>query len=855
MNGKQPQNWNRLGWMALLPATLLLASPVIAQDEQSNGNGRPKPASAQSQAEDSPPAGPRATNGTKATNPNETRRKLPDAGPVMANFNDVSVMDMIPFIVESTGKVVMPVRPMVLRNQKITLMNDELMPRSRLVDLLFQTFRQNGVAVIEQDNLIILNMLAEANGGEVPVLGPNEDPRDRTDVGTIVIKIFALTEAVADGVAEQIEEMLPDYAKLSVDPNSNQLILLADIALCQRVQELIDQLDRNYMQEVKRTFKLNYADATEVYDNVLELFEDDGSAGQAANRNTQRRRQPGGQPQQPTAGSPLPQAPLRLTVNTAQNTVSVIGERKIVQEIETLINTYWDLPRPEGSARRYELRYTDCIRVRDTLNELLGSGGGTNAAAAGRARAGGGGGGDVTSILGGIYKIEAFPDANSVLVLSKTEASLNFLDMLITEIDQPSEAGLPMVVELKHADAFHLAEQINALLAEAGAGSGISRPEQGLSGEGIQSLTDGGTGGGNDAGQADATFDFPWQRGRQADDRVPESPLIGKTRVVPISRQNALAVLAPASMRESMRDLIYQFDRPGRQVMIRAVIAEVELTDELALGLRVSNSGDILGGGNSDNRLGGTADFDGQTTPLLDGLFDTSVLDVGVQVNAVLQALNEQTNVRILQQPQVFTADNEEAQFFDGQDVPFLTDTQVTDNGGITESTDYRPVGIFLNARPRITVNRDVDLDVYLELSSVVPGQTQFGAFIIDRRVTETHVVLKNEQTIVLSGILTDREAKIRRKIPLLGDIPLIGPLFTSYEDSSVTTELIAFITPIVVEDPEENYENFNDDARRRLMELSRPLEQQLKDSSTKQKIREAILPSDVKATGGSQDD
>jgi len=138
VNGKQPKNWNRLGWMVMLPAALLLASPVIAQDEQANGNGRPKPASAQSQAEDDGPAGPRAANGTKTTNPDKTRRKLPDTNPVMANFDDVSVMDLVPFIVESTGKVVMPVRPQVLRNQKITLMNDEPMQRGRLVDLLFQ---------------------------------------------------------------------------------------------------------------------------------------------------------------------------------------------------------------------------------------------------------------------------------------------------------------------------------------------------------------------------------------------------------------------------------------------------------------------------------------------------------------------------------------------------------------------------------------------------------------------------------------------------------------------------------------------------------------------------------------------
>ena len=140
------------------------------------------------------------------------------------------------------------------------------------------------------------------------------------------------------------------------------------------------------------------------------------------------------------------------------------------------------------------------------------------------------------------------------------------------------------------------------------------------------------------------------------------------------------------------------------------------------------------------------------------------------------------------------------------------------------------PCRVVLNVRPRITAEKDVDMEIYLELSSIVPGQTLFGGFIVDRRETTTQVIVSNGQTIVLSGILRDEESEIRRKIPILGDIPLLGLLFQSREDTTTKTELIAFITPVVVDNPSENNSNFNAMERRRLELLTRPLREQLKD-------------------------
>jgi hypothetical protein len=214
---------------------------------------------------------------------------------------------------------------------------------------------------------------------------------------------------------------------------------------------------------------------------------------------------------------------------------------------------------------------------------------------------------------------------------------------------------------------------------------------------------------------------------------------------MPIVRQNALAVLCPPAMRQPIRELIESFDRPGRQVMIAAIIAEVELTDDFAFGLRISSGS--ISPTNLDNALSGglTGNASNEGT-FLDGLFDTSTLELNFDVNVLLQALSQKTNVRILQEPAVFTADNQEAYFFDGQDVPFISESQSTDTGSLNQSFDYKAVGVSLNVRPRITAQNDVDMEIYLELSSIVPGQTLFGGFIVDRRSTTTQIVVRNDR-------------------------------------------------------------------------------------------------------------
>jgi general secretion pathway protein D len=674
-----------------------------------------------------------------------------------------------------------------------------------------------------------------------------------------VTKIFAVENTDAENIAERLQDTLPDHATVAVDANSNQILVTAHVGLCQRLGHLIEELDRNYIKVKTQTFRLAYADASEIASNILDLFEDTGtstttrstgSRAQDRRRMTpeQRRRQ-GAAQQRTTEATVGPTVELRVTVNVQQNSVTVSGEPAVVEEIASLIEEAWDLPRPETTKKVYHLKYTDPIKMRDMLQELLGEAAGGGGIAR-RTRAPGGQTGqraDVSEAIGGIYQIQAYPDSNSLVVICKTEESFNFLDSLITDLDQPVYPGIPVVVELKHADAEQVADQVNAIFAPAGARVDIQRRDTGLQGIEIGGPA-GGTGDAGGAtgreGEEGGTITFPWQQGRQAEDETPESPLIGKIRVVPIHRQNAVMILAAPEYRDAVREIIMEdLDKPARQVMIAAIIAEVVLSDELALGLRWGNNLPILP---ADNRLGGTAALESTIDNPLSGIFDTGTLTITSNLTVILDALAQKTKFRILQDPVVFTADNQEASFFQGQDVPIQQAVQ-GNQGFVTQSFEYQAVGIGLNARPRITKEGDVDMEINLVISNINVAATAAAsaesAPFFDRRETTTQVIVQDGQTIVISGILKDEESRVTRKFPLLGDIPLIGALFTSIDNETTRTELLAFVTPYVVETPDENDVNFNERARQRLEDISKSLkEQEAEQEDLPEQIRKRLL-------------
>jgi general secretion pathway protein D len=469
---------------------------------------------------------------------------------------------------------------------------------------------------------------------------------------------------------------------------------------------------------------------------------------------------------------------------------------------------------------------------------------------------GGGAGGEAGAdvAIANIFRIEAYPDSNRLIIVSKTPDNFKWLDALIAQIDQPLEAGMPLNIPLKHASAVELAEILNALLAQSGATATIRAPEEGLSGIDFNVASTNGTsntnaftsGNNNPAGggAAEGQIQFPWQSGRAAgEDAAEVSALVGKSRVVPNAGQNSLLVLAPPEIQQSLSQIIEDLDKPGRQVMISVVLAEVQLGDELALGVKWGPGVSATNPNNAVAVAGGNNGpiFAGSKTGIFPPDLSTSVLNFALNVNVVLQALAAETNVRILQQPRIFTSDNKEAKFFQGQDIPFQASSlsDLNTGGGVNATFEQIPVGIGLNVRPRITKDENVNMQIEVLLSNQNRATPQGvgGNPVIDRRQTNTTVTVKNGQTIVLSGIRRETENKIKNKVPVLGDVPVLDWVFANTNEVKEVTELLVFVTPTVVDNPDVNDTNYNAEERERLRILSKPLAEAAEEMEKQRKV------------------
>lgn len=759
---------------------------------------------------------------------------------VNLNLNKQDVSEIIEFIVRWTGKVVM-VQEQAILSRKITVMSEKKVPKSTALEILYQAFKLNDIAVVETEDMIMIDSINDVSALQPGVvLGPEVDVEELDDDGNIVIKVFQIMEAKAQDIFERLDPSKPEYARLTVDVNSNQIIVESDIGYAKRVARLIRILDVEPYVAVKvETFRLRYADATTVAELVETLFASSGTASPQVNRTTGRsqgRNTPQRNTQQQAPVEVGTSEQLTVTVLEPTNSITVRAEPDIITEIRTLLDTAWDVaPAQEGEIFRiYDLKYTDPLKVKELLVSLLESGG---TASAGNARGNNRGNAPTAgadAAVANIFRIEAYPDSNRLIVISKSPSNFEWLNEMIERIDMPLSVGMPINIELKHASAISVAEILNALLASSGAQTSITAPDDGLSGIDFNAAggasntssslnTTGGT------GDATSTISFPWQTQRGAEGESAEvSALVGKARVVPNASQNSLLVLATPEIQQAVIDIITELDRPGRQVMISAVLAEVELGDQFEFGLRFGQLG--ISPDNPDNAVVINTDFLGDKQDVFPNSLTQSIFTFNTDATVILQALDQVTNTRILQSPRLFTSDNQEAVFFDGQDVSVQTGTTVATQ--TTDTFDYRAVGIGVNVRPRITKEKNVAMQIEILLSNIDKNSIQGAGNnpTFKRRQTNTTITVKNGQTIVISGIRKESEGKRKNKVPLLGDIPILDWVFSNESDETIISELVVFITPIVVDNPDENDINFNEIDRRRLEYFKDPIGERMRN-------------------------
>jgi|KBSMisStandDraft_5_1062788.scaffolds.fasta_scaffold09552_4 general secretion pathway protein D len=387
---------------------------------------------------------------------------------------------------------------------------------------------------------------------------------------------------------------------------------------------------------------------------------------------------------------------------------------------------------------------------------------------------------------GAAVKVVADERSNSVIIAGEQSQRLK-LRALIAHLDTPLEAGGDTRVRYLHyADADKIApklkEQITGI-AQAAAGPGGAA---------------GAPGGGSAQQQAEKNA-MVW-----AD-----------------PTNNALVITAPPKIMRAVMDIIDKLDIRRPQVLVEAIIAEVDVDKDAELGINWAafSNGQSIPAGSFVSPVGGTSIVDlagavqnpaNVSTTLLQGttIGIGRIAGTGVNFAAMLRAIRGDTNTNVVATPSAVTMDNQEAELKVAQEVPFVTG-QFTNTTAVTGGTvnpfqtiQREEVGTILKVTPTISPEGSaVMLKISIESSSI--GQKPAGAvdLVTNKRTITTAVLIEDGGVVVLGGLIEDNSVKGENRVPYLGNIPILGLLFKTRNATSTKNNLIMFIRPKILRD------------------------------------------------------
>ncbi|MDP4978353.1 MAG: type II secretion system secretin GspD [Desulfobacterales bacterium] len=292
------------------------------------------------------------------------------------------------------------------------------------------------------------------------------------------------------------------------------------------------------------------------------------------------------------------------------------------------------------------------------------------------------------------------------------------------------------------------------------------------------------------------------------------APLLsGKVNITADKATNSLVITASSDDYTVVEEVIKRLDIPRPMVYIEAVVMEVNAQRDFSLGTEWTAAG-TTNIGNKPAAVGGgfltpTSAIPALTQGVLPqgfsfGVFTEAIDIAGIKFNnltALVQAFKQDRDVNILQTPQILTTENEEAKINVGRNIPFQTQSSTTDNQTFN-SFEYRDVGTILKITPHISIERLVRLTIGLEVSAL-ESTTDFRPTTLKRTI-DTTVIVDDKSTIVIGGLIEDTNAVSVYKVPLLGDIPVLGWLFKVQKSSQQKTNLYIFLTPHVINNPSE---------------------------------------------------
>lgn len=366
-----------------------------------------------------------------------------------------------------------------------------------------------------------------------------------------------------------------------------------------------------------------------------------------------------------------------------------------------------------------------------------------------------------------ISRVSVVADERTNRLIIKGEPSARArIKELVMRLDEPSKTqGSTQVIYLRHADSTKVAEILKSLIE-------------------------------------------PKQSQPSSQKMAPSVP----SNIQSDEALNALVIMAEPGQMKQIREIVRQLDVRRVQVLIEAAIVEVIGDTNQAVGMQwgFGNEESAIGGvsfnnvGNSLNQIiaavsGGVGTLADGGISLAGGGGSGDELEFGV----LLQALAGTSNTNILSTPSIMTLDNEEAEIVVGQNVPFITGSSTNTGSGVSNpftTVSRQDVGLTLRVTPHIHDGNVVRLEIYQESSALVTKSTvQTADVTTNKRSIKTTILADDGETIVLGGLVEDSLDESQNKVPLLGDIPILGRLFRSSVTTHNKRNLMVFLQPTII--------------------------------------------------------
>lgn len=650
------------------------------------------------------------------------------------------------------------------------------------------------------------SLLVTASADEHAVIQSLLSTLDKPSTLAQQFRVFPLVNAKAEGLSDTLGKLLKDQqagsssakstgpppVAITPEPRTNSLLVYGPPDVMTNVAQLIEKIDtaKSISDKALRVFKLRNAQANDLSKRLEDFFKNaqQGSGGASSKDGNQfiihfdDLDPVTGQ----TVKRVLVHQDITVTPDPATNSLMVLAPNDSIGMMQHLVEMLDSVePRPTDM-RVFQLRNADAEEMRKMLEELFkaagtGTGGTSGSSTQERTRlqlantnASLSGGLSLES--GGVISIAFATDRRTnSLIAAGSLSNLRTVANLVDELDvKDQDDRVVRVVRLRYAPAKDVATALKAYFdAEATINKQVAEGES---------------------------------KARLADRQV--------TVQEAGDIQNTMLLSYSPRMETQIINVVDELDVPPPQVMVQVLMAEVTLNDSLELGMefalqdlnfsqhKTTTATGVIQGEGFDKVFG--FDLGAQGT----GLGGVSFTITGEDFNFLVRALQVEGRLDVLSRPSILVQDSQQATITVGERVPTIQDINISSTGQVTPSVTYEEVGIKLEVTPIINPDGFVNLKIKPEISAIGSSSVSVASGVtlptFTTRNADTSVTVKDGETIIIGGLITSNENTKENKIPLLGDIPLLGVLARFSSHTQTKTELLMILTPHVIRDAEQ---------------------------------------------------